>query len=300
MLHFFMNIFIPPHYQTQQFINLGLLLLLGYGSGYIYLSFLGVIGLLVWAFVLEKGVAYVKYGVVAYGAFSAWSTTMGVVFMMVATHYWMYLVLLALALLQKHLLVYEKRHFFNPSNFALIMGLLLFYHDVHIVLGQLGDALWLQGVLLLLGVSILYRVKRWIIPLGFSVGYLLFEYLFIVSYDPVMLFEDIYARFYSVSFVLFVLFMLTDPKTTPSTLWKQLVFSLLLAAIATLLDRYSGFRIQHLFMALFFLSPWVPYLCMPSSRTKLFLGVTLGVVLLALSAIIYIEIQPPYFFEMDH
>ncbi len=234
-------------------------------------------------------------------SFSSLSTAIGVMLMMVASHLWIIFLVITFGLLQKHFLRYERRHFFNPSNFALMMGLLFFYHDAHIVLGQLGDSIWLGILVIVLGMAILYRVDRWIIPVGFVVLYLLLQYIFIVESDPVLIMEEVYYRFYSVSFIVFVLFMLTDPKTTPKKHWQQLLFALIIAFGATLLDYNNGFRVQHLFMVLFVASAMVPLFTgwQELRQKKMLIGMSSVLLLLALTAIIYIEIQPPYYFEMD-
>ena len=221
--------------------------------------------------------------------------------MMVTTHYIIYFVVILFALLQKQFLHYHKQHFFNPSNFALIIGLLFFYHDAHFVLGQLGHEIWLLWGVGILGIFILYRIDRWVIPISFVLTYLIFQYFIIVHTDPVLIMEDIYYRFYSVSFIVFILFMLTDPKTTPTKKCSQVVFATAIASLTTLLDYYYGFRVQHLFIVLFFSSPLVILIeeYKNSLDKRTFLLMMLLIVILSLSAIIYIQIQAPYYFEMD-
>jgi Na+-translocating ferredoxin:NAD+ oxidoreductase RnfD subunit len=99
--------------------------------------------------------------------------------------------------------------------------------------------------------------------------------------------------------VVFVAFMLTDPRTTPSNTWQQVVFGIMIALGASWMDRAYGFRVQHLFMVLFALSPWISYLTVKSSEKQKTFFVSLALFLLAISVIIFIESQPPYYFEMD-
>jgi Na+-translocating ferredoxin:NAD+ oxidoreductase RnfD subunit len=219
--------------------------------------------------------------------------------MMVALQGWIYAVIIALALVQKRFVSVAGVHFFNPSNFALMAALLLFYTRAHLVLGQMGDALWLRVLVWGLAGAILLRVDRWMIPLAFVPGYVILEYFWLVDYDPVMTFETIYERFYSVSFMIFVVFMLTDPRTTPSKRWMQVSFGVAVALIAAGLDRWHGFRVQHLFMALFLLSPWVPWLWAERDEKKRFLFWGAVLFFVAMGAIILIENRPPYYFEMN-
>jgi len=289
------------HVQVQQLFNLLLLLIVGKYIADIYLTWAEISIILFFALGSEHILLYVKHKRLNFFSFSSLSTAIGVILMMVSTNYYLYFILIFFALFQKHFLYYNKQHFFNPSNFALIMGLLFFYHDTHIVIGQLGDSLWLAVLVCIVAVWILYRVNRLIIPFGFIIAYLFFQYTIIGSTDPVFIMEDIYYRFYSVSFILFILFMLTDPRTTPSKGIYQIGFSIILAFMATYLDYHYGFRVQHMFVALFLLSPWVLLFesYINSSDKYKLLSFFFVVVFLALSAILYIENQAPYYFEMN-
>jgi len=276
--------------QQQQFLNLLLLLALGTFFSNFYLLWYEVITILLFTMftshLLNK----------SFVSLSSLSTAIGVMLMMVSFNLWIYFVVIGLGLLQKKYLKVNNQHLFNPSNFALIFGLLFFYNDAHIILGQLGQELWMVGVLIVLALFILIRVNRWIISLSFVLFYLFFQYFFLISYDPVLLLEDIYYRFYSVSFLLFILFMLTDPKTTPEDSNFQILFSLLIALCSTLLDRYYGFRVQHLFLSLFFFSLFVPLL--NHFNRNSFLKILL-IAFLATVVIITIEMKTPYYFMMD-
>ncbi len=286
------------HPQFQQLITLLILFGAGKWTAHIYPSFLLALSVLFWSILVEYALVRFQYGGLKYIPFSAGSTAMGVLLMMATPHGWIYGAAITLALLQKHIIRVHKHHFFNPSNFAVIMALLLFYSQAHVVLGQLGEAWWMRGLVIVLAGAILVRVERWIIPFAFVAGYLAAEYVWVVGYDPVVTFEAIYERFYSVSLVVFVAFMLTDPRTTPVLHWQQGLFGLLVAMIATGLDRWYGFRVQHLFMALFILSPWVPWLQEKGKESRLlWWGALLSFV--AIGVIILIENRPPYYFEME-
>ena len=194
-------------FQLQQLINLLLLLIVGKYVAHIYLTWEEIMGILLFTFLIEHVFYYLRNKTLNFISFSSLSTAIGVMLMMVTTHYPVYFIVLFLALLQKQFLHYHKRHFFNPSNFALIAGLFFFYNDAHLILGQLGHEAWVMWSVGILGASILYRVNRWVIPINFVFTYLLFQYFMIVQSDPMLTMEDIYYRFYSVSFIVFILFM---------------------------------------------------------------------------------------------
>lgn len=232
-----------------------------------------------------------------YFSYSSFSTAIGVIVLMYSPHLWIYFVVIALGLFQKHYITLEGKHFFNPSNFALMMALLFFYNDAHIITGQFGDERWLAWLVSFLAMVILVRVHRWIIPLAFILSYLLLQYALVVLYDPVVIFEDIYHRLYSVTFILFIYFMLTDPSVTPSKWYEQIIFALLVALMAVLLDRFYGFRVQHLFMAVFFFSICSTLLSAKKTfKTLLTAGFLFFFIIITIS---FVEMQIPYYFEME-
>jgi len=284
------------HVQFHQFINLILLLLLGIYSANIYLSWWEISFIFVTAIVVEHLAILYQRGEVPFFSFSALSTAIGVTLMLVSVHLSVYIVLILLALAQKHFIKIGNEHLFNPSNFALIAALILFYDDAHLVLGQLGENGLLFSLVIVLSISMLIRVKRYIIPVSFVMFYALLSYIFVIAYDPVMVWDDFTYRFYSVSFIVFIAFMLTDPHTTPTNSWMQLLFALAIATGAVILDRVDGFRVQHLFLSLFLFTLLFKFSLGYNGREKLFWGM---MVILALVAIVYIQIQPPYYLEMD-
>jgi hypothetical protein len=282
--------------QLHQFINLIVLFVLGYYFAHIYLSFTNLILLLGFTFIVEHILIYIRYKQVSYISYASLSTAMGVGMMMVSTHIYLLMILIFLALLQKHFIRYQDIHYFNPSNFALISGLLLFYNHTHIVLGQLGDDFWFQAILILMAIAILSRVDRWLIPVIFVITYIAFEYYFVVCYDPIIILDNIIDRFYSVSFILFILFMLTDPKTTPKSYIYQILFAMLISLSSALMDRFYGWRVEHLFEVLFIITP---IFALNKKIDKINILIVSILFVLSTSAIIYIQLQPPYYFEMD-
>jgi len=284
--------------QLHQNLNLLLLLILGSVTAHISLSWIDIGLIILFTLIVEHLFLYFNKSRSFYYSYSALSTAIGVVVLMYSTSLWIYLIVISLALAQKHFLNFKTRHLFNPSNFALIVALLLFYNDAHMISGQLGDEPLFAMVVFVIAMSILVRVKRWIIPLVFVLFYLSLQYFLVVLYDPVIFFEEVYHRFYSVTFMLFIYFMLTDPAVTPSKWQEQILFAFLVALLIALLDRFYGFRVQHLFMSVFFFSFFVnliPFKML--SLTELKLAVI--ILFLVISSLVYIELQPPYYFEMN-
>ena len=284
--------------QLHQNINLFLLLIVGSFMANIYLGWVEIVAILTFTILVEHIFLYFNKSRDFYFSYSAFSTAIGVIVLMYSPHLWIYFFVITLGLAQKHFLTFKGKQFFNPSNFALIMALLFFYKDAHIISGQFGDALWLSLVVSLLAIIILIRVNRWIIPLAFILFYLLLQYWLVVNYDPVTLFEDIYHRLYSVTFILFIYFMLTDPPVTPSKWYEQIAFAFVVALISTLLDRFYGFRVQHLFMSVFFFSLFINLLKFKRDSIPL-LKLTVIILFFSIATLTFIEMQRPYYFEME-
>ena len=295
-----MNTLSHIHPQKQQLLTLLLILVIAKVSANIYLSW-GDIGIILSSTVIvEHFLVYLRERKLGYFSYSALSTSVGVIVMMVSTNLWLYIMVISLGILQKNILKINGKHIYNPSNFSINLGLVLFYDQMHIVMGQLGDSLWFGITAVIVGYMILVRINRWVIPLVFALSYLLFEYLLIVSYDPVLIMDTLYHRFYSVSFLLFVLFMTTDPATTPSPLPRQVLFGVSVAFVSVLLDRYYGLRAQHIFMALFAISSLSPLYLLSAKRDILKLSIISAIMLsLSLGAIINIAKRPPYHYEME-
>jgi hypothetical protein len=239
-----------------------LLLLLFLGKQYADLAgeWVWILGLLAWGCALENGWLAIRYGSHWRWSWSLCSTAIGLVLMLYASHPWIYYVALTAGWAQKHWIRCCDRHGFNPSNFALIVTLMVFGDEAGLIAGQLGESFWLFGVVIVAAVTVLVRARRWIIPLVFVPTYLWTQALWVVGYDPTFYLWDVVMRFESVSFVVFVVFMLTDPRTTPTHSGLQALLGVLIATAATLLDRWLGFRVVHLFAVLFVVTPWTVWI----------------------------------------
>jgi hypothetical protein len=145
----------------------------------------------------------------------------------------------------------RTQHIFNPSNFGVACTLVLFpqvgfappYHFTENLVG-----LWnwvLPGIILLTGLVIhslftgrMLLVAAWV--LGFALQALVRAYLFdippLVPLTPMT----------SAAFILFTLYMIPDPATTPLHPWRQALFGFSVAIV------YGVIQVLHLVFGLFF------------------------------------------------
>ena len=237
--------------QFQQLINLFLLLLIAKFNNTLQTDWAFVILLSLYALLLEGTINYYTLNRL-YIPYSAIITAFGVILMVGWLKWYIPFIIIALALLQKRFLIIEKRHIFNPSNFALIMAILLFYPKASPIVGELGyQGYFTIYAVLILSIFILIRVNRLTVAIAFIIFYTLLEYLILGSSDPMWHIDDFLTKFYTTSFIVYTLFMLTDPITTPNSFTKQLIFGASTAALAVTLDYFIGQKVWNLFLALF-------------------------------------------------
>jgi len=284
--------------QLHQSINLLLLLLIGVTFSNVHLAWMDIVLIVLFTLSVEHLFLYFNKHRTFYVSYSSLTTAVGVMVLIYANSLWIYFLIITLGLAQKHFLLLKKQHLFNPSNFALIIALFLFYEESHMIAGQFGDELLFSMIVLVLALSILVRVGRLFVPFFFLFFYLLLQYLLVVHYDPVMTFQEIYHRFFSVTFMLFIYFMLTDPRVTPGKWSGQFLFIFSVVLLATLLDRFYGYRVQHLFMSLFFFSFWVHYQRFKNLSLRE-LKLVMTILFLVIVMLVVIQSQEPYYFEMN-
>jgi enediyne biosynthesis protein E5 len=128
------------------------------------------------------------------------------------------------------------RHMFNPSNFGITVTLLLFhwvaiappYHFTEHVSGVLD---WLiPAAILVAGMSLNTTLTRRLpLIIGWVGGFFLQALVRVFVFDHAL--GSALSVLTGVAFVLFTLYMITDPGTTPSAPAHQLVFGLATAGV---------------------------------------------------------------------
>lgn len=172
------------------------------------------------------------------------------------------------AIASKFLIRLDGKHVFNPANFA-IAGLLLATDTVWISPAQWGSRTWAAFLFASLAILVLSRARRADIALAFLAAYiaLLFARALWLG-DPLAI---PLKQMQSGAILLFAFFMISDPKTTPDRRGLRVLFAVLVAATAHVLQ-FQFWNPNGLMVALFFLSPLVPLLdrWQPITRTDRF------------------------------
>ena len=156
-----------------------------------------------------------------------------------------------LAILSKFILQINQKHFFNPANFGIISALAL-SQDAWVSPGQWGESWWYALLFLGCGGMVLSKVGRLDTAMTFLGSYAGLEAVRNLYLGWTW---DVYGhRLMSGSLLLFTLFMITDPRSTPNAQGSRLIWGVAIALLTYILRNYF-FVAPAVFWALFALSP---------------------------------------------
>lgn len=132
-----------------------------------------------------------------------------------------------LAIFGKHYITSAGKHFLNPSNMAVFATLMLFPWLTWVNALQWGNytgQLWPSYIVLLAGVFLLGCFMCLRVYQSFKMSYIYdyvlpFLLLHVLAFFTIPRAENLTtaAVFFSISFFIFMFFMMTDPKTVPKT-----------------------------------------------------------------------------------
>jgi Na+-transporting NADH:ubiquinone oxidoreductase subunit NqrB len=190
------------------------------------------IGLTLAAGVLTQAIFLRSFRLRGVGYLSALNASFSVCMLMRSETLWGLPLAAILANASKFLLRVRAKHVYNPSNFGIVVSLLLFPASCYMVPAQWGYELFLSSLCLVLGSTVVYRVRRYDISWTFFVVYLALVALRVFAKQQgfsAWLFEI------NAGLVIFSFFMISDPKTIPNHRAARIVFALLMAGVAYLL-----------------------------------------------------------------
>src|SRR5581483_9274177 len=178
------------------------------------------------AMLFESVLGRVAYGKIPNLA-SAYITGISVGILLRSPAFWPYALCSAIAITSKYVIRWRGRHLWNPSNFAISAMLLLAPEFVATLMIQWGNNLWPMLVVWLLGVLIVYRVKRLHITMTYVLSFIALSALRSLITGHAFLAEV--APITGPMYQLFIFFMITDPKTTVKPHWAQCLVVALVA-----------------------------------------------------------------------
>ena len=186
---------------------------------------------LVVSFALLTQYACLKYvGLPSTDLRSALITSLSLCLLFKAAALWLYPLAAIAAVSSKFFLRYQGQHLFNPANFAIVSGLIVFPDLVWVSPGQWGSDVFLAFALSAAALAVLGTARRGDISLFFLAfwGALTFGRALWLG-DPLSIPVH---QFQSGALLIFAFFMISDPKTTPGNKMGRALFALGVACLA--------------------------------------------------------------------
>ncbi|HLC85772.1 MAG TPA: RnfABCDGE type electron transport complex subunit D [Candidatus Nanoarchaeia archaeon] len=131
-------------------------------------------------------------------------------------------VLTAIAIISKHLIKINNKHIFNPANFGLLIGILSFSKGIQ---WWAADALWL---VIPFGIFLTYKVRKYSIVISYAITHLIISLILFA-------FTKNLQYLYLLN-IFFVLFMLIEPITSPTTKKGKIIFGAVFASLVFILQ----------------------------------------------------------------
>jgi len=140
--------------------------------------------------------------------------------------FWPYALCAMISIASKYVLRYRDQHLWNPSNFGIVVILLLAPSSVAGLSIQWGNNLWAMFIIWAIGSISIYKLKRFHICATYVLSFFLFAGLRTwLTGDPFLAeISPITGPMYQ----LFVFFMITDPATTVKNKKAQYVVAFLI------------------------------------------------------------------------
>jgi enediyne biosynthesis protein E4 len=186
---------------------------------------------------------------------SAYITCLSIAILLASADTRVFAVASAWGVLSKHLLRAGDRHFFNPSNFAIVTAVTLLHGVATVAPGsQWGGDYRVAALVMALGLMMMKRVGRLDLVLAWIGGYVFMSLLRVAAGQGGIVFA--LGPMTGAEFMLFTFSMIPDPKTNPPTRDMRIVWGLAIAVVDGVL-RYLEVRYS-MFYALFGLCAMLP------------------------------------------
>jgi enediyne biosynthesis protein E5 len=181
---------------------------------------------------------------------SAVITGMGVGLLISSPYLWIYALTSFLSITIKIFVRFKKGHVFNPNNVAVVLVLFFLAEYAVSTPKQWTNGFEVMIIILLLGIFATYMADRLDVVLSFLGSFTLFGLIrhfwfgapLFAAVGPLM----------GASLQLFAFFMITDPKSTPSTRRERIIFAILVGFLDAIFRIYRIPNPQ--FYALFIIS----------------------------------------------
>lgn len=140
---------------------------------------------------------------------------------------WPFALTAAISIASKYVFRFRNTHLWNPTNFGIVVMLLIASDSMAVLSIQWGSNMWAMALIWLIGLIVISKVRLFHICAVYVVSFLFFAWVRTLITGDLFLAEI--APLTGPMYQLFVLFMITDPKTTVSTKNGQMLVAFLIA-----------------------------------------------------------------------
>jgi len=179
---------------------------------------------------------------------SAYITALSISLLLESNDWRVYVCASVWGILSKYLLRDSKRHFFNPSNFAIVMTLVLCHGIASVAPGsQWGADYRIALIIMSFGMLLMYRVNRLDLTFAWLSGYIFMGLIRMALGQGGLVFA--LGPMTGAEFALFTFSMMPDPKSSPPTRRGRIAWGISIAVLDGIL-RYQEIRYS-MFYSLF-------------------------------------------------
>jgi enediyne biosynthesis protein E5 len=196
---------------------------------------------------------------------SAYITGISVGILIRSTFLWPFAITAIISIMSKYVLRFRGNHLWNPSNFGISWMLAFVPSGVAALSIQWGNNIWPMLVIWILGLVIVWKVKRFHITITYVISFLLFSLLRSMITGDSFFTEA--SPLTGPMYQLFVFFMITDPATTVKNRNGQILVAFMVA-FAEFILRLNQV-IYAPFYALFLVGPLAMFIHLQIQKKKL-------------------------------
>ncbi len=242
----------PVYIQGIHLVNLLVIALSGKIFFDLQISWAFIIGVVLSAIIIDHFFIYLRDKKITFFSISSVITAIGFVALSYSYEFFVYPIILLIALGQKYYLrIFKDKHIFNPSNLAVTLSFLLFPTISMPVADQWGgDNFWFLIVFITLAFYIVARVNRLAVTLSFLVSYVVIFALYFNQIDSTISYQEFFTRMFAGSFIIYAFFMLTDIRATSDKTLFQILFGFLVSVHTFLLTLFFNVNHANLFFGL--------------------------------------------------
>jgi len=164
---------------------------------------------------------------------------------------WPFALCAAISIASKYVFRFRGTHIWNPTNFGIVIMLLIASDSMAVLSIQWGSNMWAMLAIWIVGLAVISKVKLFHVCAVYILSFIGFAWLRSVYTGDLFLAEV--APLTGPMYQLFVLFMITDPKTTVSTRKGRMLVAFLIAAVEMAFR--LGEAVYAPFYALFIVGP---------------------------------------------